>query len=181
MEKIKRYQRYFWPAGIYILILVLGGCRSSRVKFPKHGDSGPTFEVILDESFGKQRKKIIKESHEWLGTPYKTAHAEKGYLTDCSGMVMSIYLEAAGIMLPRNSAKQAEYCKRISKSKIKPGDLVFFATNKDKKENINHVGIMIDDSRFIHASYSKGVCISDLSQNYYAQRFKMFGRVPDLP
>lgn len=126
----------------------------------------------------RKRKKIVEEAYTWLGTPYAYAHAEKGYATDCSGMVQIVYEKVTGIKLPRNSAKQAEYCKKIKRKNLKIGDLVFFATGKNS-DKISHVGIMVDDSSFIHASASKGVVVSDLSQPYYVRTLRAFGRVSD--
>lgn len=121
------------------------------------------------------RKKIVEASLEWEGTPYKYAGYSKKTGTDCSGMVLTVYLETTGIKLPRNSAKQAEYCKRIKPSQVLPGDLVFFATGKDP-DKVSHVGIMIDDDNFIHASTSKGVVISSVSTPYYQRTFMGYGR-----
>lgn len=126
----------------------------------------------------KMGKKIIEEAYTWLGTPYSYACAEKGVATDCSGMVLQVYEKIAGIKLPRNSAKQAEFCKSINKKEVKIGDLVFFATGKNE-DVISHVGIMVDDKNFIHASASKGVVVSDMTQPYYVRTFRGFGRVKD--
>ena len=121
----------------------------------------------------------MKEAETWMGTPYAYAKSEKGKGSDCSGFVMMVYLNALDMKLPRNSAKQAEFCKKIDKKHIRPGDLVFFATGKDPHK-ISHVGMMIDSDRFIHASSSKGVVISSLSSNYYSTHFRRFGRVPHM-
>lgn len=178
---MSRSVRYIVNSGLLSLIfcVLLCGCRASGVKFPKRGAGGETFEVRVDETLSPDRKKIIRECHEWLGTPYKYAGAEKGDGADCSGMVLKVYLDALDIKLPRNSAMQAEFCRSISHKKVRPGDLVFFATGKDP-ERISHVGIMLDDDRFIHSSTSKGVCISSVSTPYYVRTFRMYGRVPGL-
>ena len=125
------------------------------------------------------RNSLIKEAHTWIGTPYKYGHKEKGSGSDCSGMIMVIYEDVAEIKIPRNSAKQAEFCEKIKQKEILPGDLVFFATGKDKNK-VSHVGIMIDEEAFIHASSSKGVTISKMTTPYYQRAFLMFGRVPQL-
>ena len=122
-------------------------------------------------------EKIAMESKKWIGTPYKYAHQEKGKGTDCSGMVYVLYLEIADIKLPRNSAKQAEFCNKINEKNIKPGDLVFFATGSDPRQ-VSHVGIMLDKNKFVHASGSKGVIMSEMSTPYYKRKFIMYGRVP---
>ena len=77
--------------------------------------------------------------------------------------------------IPRNSAKQAEFCYKLDTNKVETGDLVFFATGKDPKK-VSHVGIVVDDNRFVHASSSKGVVVSQLTQPYYQQRLLMFGQ-----
>jgi cell wall-associated NlpC family hydrolase len=56
----------------------------------------------------------------------------------------------------------------IAKGAIGPGDLVFFRTNGT---DVAHVGIMVDDRRFIHSSTSRGVMISPLTDAYWAPRF----------
>ena len=122
---------------------------------------------------------MLEEANTWLGTPYEYARADKGRGTDCSGMVMSVYLQALEIKLPRNSRKQAEFCKTIPREKAVAGDLVFFATGKDPSR-ICHVGMLVDKEQFIHASSSKGVVVSSLDSPYYSKRIICFGRVPAL-
>ncbi|MDE7347852.1 MAG: C40 family peptidase [Muribaculaceae bacterium] len=121
----------------------------------------------------------MEEALTWKGTPYGYGRAEKGKASDCSGMVMSVYEKVTGIKLPRNSAQQQDFCKHLKKKEVKIGDLCFFATGKDP-DKTSHVGIMIDEKNFIHASTSKGVVVSDISQPYYVRTFKGYGRVPDL-
>ena len=122
------------------------------------------------------RDKIVKESLTWIGTPYGFGHSEKGESTDCSGLVIMVFDEVAGIKLPRNSAQQADYCDKIGEHEVKPGDLVFFATGKDRKK-VSHVGIMIDKKSFVHSSGSKGVIISEMTTPYYKRTFIKYGRV----
>lgn len=161
-----------------LLIMLLGGCRSAKIPFPS-GNNGEEIDIVFDGSISKSRREVIKESHKWLGTPYKYGGSELGKSADCSGMVMKVYLEATGIKLPRTSLKQSEFCKKIKKNHIRPGDLVFFATGKDP-DRVSHVGIMLDSERFIHASSSKGVVVSNLSTPYYTRKLLFFGKVPEL-
>ena len=92
---------------------------------------------------------------------------------------MQIYLTELDIKIPRNYAKQAEFCKHIKEKDVKPGDLVFFATGSDP-DRVTHVGMMLDNVSFIHASSSKGVVVSRMDNPWYARRFKCYGRVPGL-
>lgn len=168
---------------LLLLTIIIGicvsGCRSS--KHTKEKVKVGEIEVKIEEPKKNKTKENIfhEEVLSWLGTPYKYGASEKGIFTDCSGMVMVVYENIFDIKLPRNSAKQAEFCNKLSEKNVKSGDLVFFATGRDEKK-ISHVGIMIDAIRFVHASSSKGVIISEITTPYYQRTFKMFGRVPGI-
>lgn len=161
-----------------VALLALGSCASRKgsVK-PGSRHDKPRIEKGVDfKSLTRLQRDIIDEAMAWMGTPYGYGHSEKGKATDCSGMVLVVYRDIAGVMLPRNSAQQASSSRRIEAHEVRPGDLVFFATGKDEKR-ISHVGIMIDDDRFIHASSTKGVVISNVSSPYYTRTLRQFGRV----
>lgn len=131
----------------------------------------------LDIKLGrKDNKKLYKELKRWLGTPYVYAAHTCGEGTDCSGMVMEVYLEVYGIKVHRNSAKMLEQnCEPIELDDLKEGDLVFFITSSDG--HVSHVGIYLKDNKFVHASSSRGVAVDDLRQNYYATHFHTAARV----
>ena len=135
----------------------------------------------LDIKLGKKdNKKLYKELKRWLGTPYVYAAHTCGEGTDCSGMVMEVYLKIYNIKVHRNSAKMLEEnCRVIDLDDLKEGDLVFFCTNGDSR--VSHVGIYLKDNKFVHASSSRGVCVDDLRQNYYATHFYAAARVTTLP
>lgn len=165
-----------------ILLLGAGGCSSYRNSLRRHHQETEYYkkekEIVkkAEKTLKGEEKKILEEAMEWIGTPYAYGKQDKGVATDCSGFVMQVFNTAIHCKLPRNSAKQAEFCESISHKKVKPGDLVFFATGNSDK--ISHVGIMIDNIQFIHASSSKGVVVSSMESNYYKTRFKGYGRVP---
>lgn len=131
----------------------------------------------LDIKLGRHdNKKLYKELKRWLGTPYVYAAHTCGEGTDCSGMVMEVFLEVYGIKVHRNSAKMLEQnCRVINLDDLREGDLVFFCTNGDGR--VSHVGIYLKDNKFVHASSSRGVTVDDLRQNYYATHFHAAGRV----
>jgi lipoprotein Spr len=54
--------------------------------------------------------------------------------------------------------------------------LIFFKT--DASRSITHVGIYMTNNKFVHASTSQGVTISDLSEPYWQKRLYSLGRVP---
>lgn len=159
-------------------VIILSGCSAHKNNAKVIPDGrGDKISVNIDYShLSETRKKIIEEAISWIGVPYKYGGNDRNGV-DCSGLVLQVYDKIADIKLPRNSAKQAEFCKRIKKEDVKDGDLVFFATGKDPGI-VSHVGIMIDEDRFIHSSTSRGVVVSRVSSDYYTNRLMLYGRVP---
>jgi cell wall-associated NlpC family hydrolase len=70
---------------------------------------------------------------------------ESGF--DCSGFVSFVFKQYA-IALPRTVAEQVEIGVRIDRDRLAPGDLIFFSTTAP---GASHVGIVVDDSTFVHA------------------------------
>ena len=96
--------------------------------------------------------KIIKK---WQGVRYQLGGLSQDGI-DCSGFVHIVYKKGLGKELPRTATQQSKLGKIINKNDLKPGDLIFFRTNKRS----NHVGIYLENKKFIHASRSRGVTIS---------------------
>lgn len=119
---------------------------------------------------------LYAESSLWLGTRYWHAGlSRKG--VDCSGFTFLMYKKVYRKTIPRSTADLSKMnMQSISKNNLKAGDLVFFATSKDKRK-INHVGIYLKDGCFIHASTSKGVIVSHLDEGYYSKTWKKGGRI----
>lgn len=178
-NEVRRVVKSVLPPFLILLsVLTLGGCKSTK-KVPPPGKHHRVEHSIRVGKSSKIRQKIVHEAESWLGVPYKYGGNDKREGTDCSGMVLAVYRDVTGIKMPRNSAAQAEFCNRIGERDLKPGDLVFFATGKDK-ERISHVGILTGEGRFIHSSTSKGVIESDLETPYYRRTFRCYGRVPGM-
>lgn len=109
----------------------------------------------------------------WLGTPYRFAGSgERGI--DCSGFVNVLYDRVYGKRLgARNSAEIYNSISKLDKSELREGDLVFF---KIYRHRVSHVGLYLGNNKFVHASTSRGVIISDLDEPYYRRYFAGAGR-----
>lgn len=121
--------------------------------------------------------KLYNEAASWINVPYADAScSRKG--TDCSCLVCDIYKSVYRKTIERNSEEILKTnCRRIKKSSLREGDLVFFCTTNKSKAYVNHVGIYLKHNKFIHASVSKGVIVSDLNENYYKKSWVCGGRV----
>jgi cell wall-associated NlpC family hydrolase len=94
---------------------------------------------------------------------------------DSSGLTSRMYLEVAGIALPRTSEEQSLFGDSVSRNDLQPGDLIFF--NSLGQRIVDHVGIYLGDKQFVHASPSKGVVVSSLLQDYYLKRYHSARRI----
>jgi peptidoglycan DL-endopeptidase CwlO len=81
-----------------------------------------------------------------LGSPYLWGATGPNSF-DCSGLMVWAYAQA-GISLPRTSRAQYAGTRRISRSELQPGDLVF-AGNP-----VHHVGMYIGNGQIIHSPHS---------------------------
>lgn len=119
---------------------------------------------------------LYNEGAKWLGVRHRLGgNTKKG--VDCSGFVAIIYREIYSKQLARSSANMLKYnCKKVSRGKLREGDLVFFRTG-GKKKVPSHVGIYLKNGKFIHTSTSNGVRVSSLSEPYYARTWLTGGRV----
>jgi len=149
-----------------LLLLLFTSCKT-RKKASIAGRTDLTEINGIDMS-----KRLKKEVNYWMGVPYKYAGTDRSGV-DCSSLVAEIYRSVYGIVLPRTSGQQYAVCRKVTAAKLKEGDLVFF--NPGTK-TISHVGIFLGEQKFIHASVSKGVVISNLDNSYYKKYFVSGGR-----
>ncbi len=114
---------------------------------------------------------------QWYGVPYHYGGNSKDGI-DCSAFASLLLSSVYDVnQLPRISADQYHATRRVSKSDLREGDLVFFHT-LGKGHRVTHVGVYLYNNRFVHASIA-GVQISDLGEGYYLHHYVGAGRVMD--
>lgn len=115
---------------------------------------------------------IVETMDDWYGTRYRYGGTTKSGI-DCSAFTREMYRGAFGMELPRTAREQYGRMRKISTAEMREGDLVFFNTTG----GVSHVGLYLGNNKFVHASTSRGVVISDLYETYYISRFIGAGRM----
>ncbi len=115
------------------------------------------------------RGEIVTTAISFVGVPYRWGGASPEHGFDCSGLSMAVY-HLNGLSLPRSSEAQWEAGSPVNQSQLSKGDLVFFATSRRGK--ISHVGIYVDEDKFIHApGRNKRIRFDSLSKGYFRRRY----------
>jgi cell wall-associated NlpC family hydrolase len=131
------------------------------------------YSILLNTEVEQLQNKVLLESvDEWYGTRYRLGGTTKKGI-DCSAFVQAVFATAYGLTIPRTAREQYRVSQKISRTELQEGDLLFFNTTG----GVSHVGIYLQNNKFIHASVSKGVTISDMFDPYYLKRFIGAGRV----
>ncbi|WP_414908492.1 C40 family peptidase [Pseudomonas sp. IT-P253] len=137
-----------------------------------------TEKELADFAGGKSYKlpvladSILERGMSLIGTRYRFGGtSEDGF--DCSGFIGYLFREQAGMNLPRSTREMINVdAPLVSRSKLEPGDLLFFATN-GRRGRVSHAGIYLGDNQFIHSSSrrSGGVRIDSLGDSYWNKTF----------
>jgi cell wall-associated NlpC family hydrolase len=114
------------------------------------------------------KQEIMNVIMDWLGTPYLFGGNSSKQI-DCSAFTQRIYLNAAGLLLPRTARTQIDVGRPVTRDELEFGDLIFFHTYSYKFPS--HVGIYLGDGLFVHASSRYGVVVSELVGEYYRSHF----------
>lgn len=116
----------------------------------------------------KKRNAIVKLAKKQVGKSYVYG-ATGPSAFDCSGLVQYVYKKAGKKTLPRTTYSQVNVGKRVSLSKLKKGDLLFWGSASAPY----HVGIYVGNNQYVHAATpSQGVRKQTLSGYFYPSAAK---------
>ncbi len=86
---------------------------------------------------------------------------------DCSGLTQYAYAQA-GVPIPRNSRWQYSSLPKVDRNDLRPGDLVFWATDTADPDTIHHVAIWLGGDEILEAPQSGSlVKVSDMRWRGY--------------
>jgi len=143
----------------FVLASLIMSCTSGRINRPARVFSSNK-DIVCNN--------IISASKPWMGAPYKYGGTSYEGV-DCSGFVQQIYLQVFDIKLPRTTETMYAKGSFVREGWLNCADLLFFKNVRGG--GVDHVGIYIGNNKFVHASTSRGVVISDLTSDYYSKHF----------
>jgi cell wall-associated NlpC family hydrolase len=109
-----------------------------------------------------KQEKVVHFARQLMGIRYSYGGTSPRTGFDCSGFTRFVYAHF-GIVLPHYTVSQFNLGRRVSRTGLRPGDLVFF-------DGLGHVGLYVGGGRFIHAPHTgTDVQISALSGWYGAE------------
>lgn len=93
---------------------------------------------------------VLKTAAAQIGRRYASGGETPRQGFDCSGLTSYVFAKS-GLELPRSSREQFRHGQPVKREELKKGDLVFFG-----KKGVNHVGVYLEDGKFIHAASTAG-------------------------
>ncbi|KKM45431.1 hypothetical protein LCGC14_1560970, partial [marine sediment metagenome] len=128
-----------------------------------------------------RNEKLYSTILEWMGTPYLFGGiSQEG--VDCSALTQQIYLKVYGKEIPRTSIQQFYFdTKNQFKSQkyLKQGDLIFFRL-RYQDAIVSHVGIYLQNGKFLGSNSPRGVEITELDTNYWQDKYVASARLLNL-
>ena len=110
---------------------------------------------------------VLETALALLGSPYRDGGTTPDGF-DCSGFTQWVFAQH-GVALPRETRAQFGVGVVVDAGLVASGDLLFFST---VAPGPSHVGIAIDEDRFVHAPSARGVVrVERLSTSYWQQHF----------
>ena|SRR5690554_2046338 len=163
----KNIKHWYKAVSIIMIALVVASCGARKPAVSAYQTT-----TIQDD--------LLAYSKKYLGKPYR--YAGKGPESfDCSGFTSFVFRNF-GYRLNASSAGQDRQVPTVArKEELQVGDLVFFEGRRHNGR-VGHVGIVSEklpngQFRFIHASTTSGVIVSNSTEPYYASRYLRGGRV----
>ena len=138
--------------------------------------SRPVAAASTEPSTGGRIQSVLKRALALLGTPYRWGGTgTEGF--DCSGLVGYVFRSTLGIELPRVSRDMAKSGELVDRTKLSPGDLVFFG----RRGRVDHVGIYVGEGQFVHAPRTgRDVTVSRLDTGYWSGKYVEARRVAGI-
>lgn len=116
-------------------------------------------------------ERIVAAARSWIGTPYRHLAATKGAGCDCLGLVRGVWRDLYGTLpeVPNYRADTRDHRdllavaeERLVAAEPGAGRIVLFRLGSLPR----HCGILVGESRFIHAQERIGVVEANLTEGW---------------
>jgi NlpC/P60 family len=176
-----RLRSVLFCLGLLLLTSIYTSCKrkkiitdASKAKSLSSGSIKKRYASLMNvKEKDLDNERLYRFIDSWIGVPYKNGGMDKKGV-DCSAFTILLTNEIYNKPLPRTARLMAEDVKRKFEKDLKEGDLVFFDFDRQK---FSHVGVYLQNNKFVHASTSKGVIISDLKDQWYYKYFSRAGSI----
>jgi len=149
----------------FLIFVILFGIILSSCGTRKNLTSNTKAARAADAMSNLKSKELYHFITDWTGVKYRLGGMDKQGI-DCSGFALLLEKDIYGLTLPRRSKDQAETIKKKNKNDLKEGDLIFFSFGGNE---VDHVGVYLNNDFFVHASTTRGVVVDDLNLPVYQQ------------
>lgn len=157
---------------ILSIIPILWACGISRRTVHPPATSRPLATAYAVSRYDEARVSLMQAYRDWKGTPYRLGGKSQTGV-DCSSFVSLIFDDYFGVELPATTRLLLNEGQGVRRTSVRTGDLVFFRTGRKTL----HVGIMVEEGEFLHASTSQGVTMSSIYDRYWSNRYLAARRV----
>lgn len=151
--------RHFAILALCLSIMLLSACGKS------HTSTHYAYPIAgRGDAIAATAKTQIGKSYRKGGTSPRSGF-------DCSGLVLWAYAQH-GVSVPRTSRDQASVGVKVSRSALRPGDIVVFKTSWVGY----HTGIYVGQRRFVHSPKPRTTVRFDSLDNVYWKEHFVSGR-----
>ena len=155
-------------------------CKELKLRADSPADKTTSDGNALIESPAGRGVIAVRAALRMIGVPYSwggggpggpsfgtgRGAGTKGF--DCSGLTEYAWSKA-GVSIGSSTGPQWHSGKHVDRSRLQPGDLVFFAYNPRDPSTIHHVGLYIGEGKMVHAPRTGShVQIAPMSRSDYA-------------
>ncbi|MCZ4243835.1 C40 family peptidase [Pedobacter punctiformis] len=140
-------------------MLILSSCGSRKYTVKTDTKASKAADAMAN----LKSKPLYRFITDWTGVRYRLGGLDKNGI-DCSGFAFLLEKEIYGKTLPRISRDQANVVRSKDVNNLQEGDLLFFSFGGN---NVDHVGVYLNNGFFVHASTTRGVIVDDLTLPAY--------------
>lgn len=128
----------------------LSGNSSDPVSAQTKTSGGAGRSVTDWSKVSKLRKSIVSYAKSLEGSRYVFGGVDPKNGIDCSGLILVVMRDKAGLDLDHYSASQATEGVAVSADQMRPGDIIAY-DGQPRDGKVNHIAIYVGDGKAIHA------------------------------